>query len=730
MRRFRSVLGLGIVIAAIGIGLRPTGVGVWLEDEFALPCLFTVRGPVEPPRNVVVVSIDKTSADQLGLRKDEWPPPRHIHARVIRSLSRHGVSAIIMDVFFKDQRTLAEDDDLAHAIAESGKVALFESVDRLRYNGSEIIQTRSPIPLFREAALATAVFPLPEGAHVRHFWTFFDATAGRVPTLPSVALQLHTLPHIGHLVSALQKGSGTLSDLPGRVATVDESRQMMTVLHRELGSHSDAATRTLRSLEQETEDGLTNEERSGLAALVRLYAGDDVRYLNFYGPPGTIRTIPFHKLLIDTENSKLDLRGAVVFIGEGAVQLPNADQRDTYRTVYSDNGVDLSGAEIGATAFANLLTSQTLRRLPFLAEIAVLSVFGVLAAFVTRRLPWFYAAGTVLALGGAYSAFGQYLFANHAVLVPLGIPVLVQIPLSLFAAVLSRYRRVRKQVAGEIEPGARPELVQGVCLSTDIENYVTASAGMDPSDLAALMGEYFDGISKLVTRRHGLMLGRAGDSAMCVWVAPPGDSAISRLLGMSASRESGERPSDVRARENACQAALEIEETVDRFNERHAIPLRTRIGLHVGKVALGDVGGEYHVVGDIPNTASRIEGLNRLLGTTILASDSVVRGLQDLCVRPVGRFELAGRPGELAIVEISDRSISSDQTTGELHERFAEALAVFATGNLAQAGELFQTLVDRYPSDGPARYYQRLCTGHSSIALSAGGPPVIRIESK
>ena len=149
------------------------------------------------------------------------------------------------------------------------------------------------------------------------------------------------------------------------------------------------------------------------------------------------------------------------------------------------------------------------------------------------------------------------------------------------------------------------------------------------------------------------MLGRAGDSAMCVWVAPPGDSAISRLLGMSASRESGERPSDVRARENACQAALEIEETVDRFNERHAIPLRTRIGLHVGKVALGDVGGEYHVVGDIPNTASRIQGLNRLLGTTILASDSVVRGLQDLCVRPVGRFELAGRPGELAIVEIS-----------------------------------------------------------------------------
>lgn len=729
MRRFRSVLGLGIVIAAIGIGLRPTGVGVWLEDEFALACLFTVRGPVEPPRNVVVVSIDKTSSDQLGLRKDEWPPPRHIHAGVIRSLSRHGVSAIIMDVFFKDQRTLAEDGDLAQAIAESGKVALFESVERLRYNGSEIIQTRSPIPLFREAALATAVFPLPEGANVRHFWTFFDATAGRVPTLPAVALQLHTLPHISHLVSAVQKGSSPLSGLPGRVANVDEFRQMMTVLHRELGSHSDAATRTLRSLEPETEDGLTNEERSGLAALVRLYAGDDVRYLNFYGPPGTIRTIPFHKLLIDTENSKLDLKGAVVFIGEGAVQLPSADQRDTYRTVYSDNGVDLSGAEIGATAFANLLTSKTLRRLPLLAEIAVLFVFGVLAAFVTRGLPWFYAAGAALALGGAHSAFGQYLFANHAVLVPLGIPVLVQIPLSLFAAVLSRYRRVRKQVAGEIEPGARPELVQGVCLSTDIENYVTASAGMDPSDLAALMGEYYDGISKLVIRRHGLMLGRAGDSAMCVWVVSHGDSAISRLFGMSVSRES-RAPSDVRARENACQAALEIQETVDRFNERHAIPLRTRIGLHVGKVAMGDVGGEYHVVGDVPNTASRIEGLNKQLGTTILASDGVVSALPGLSARPVGRFLLAGRPGDLAIVEIPDRSSAANPATSDLHTHFAEALAAFETGDLTRAGELFQTLATRYPSDGPAHYYQRICTGHTAVVVSADGLPIIRIDSK
>ena len=365
------------------------------------PCV----GPVEPPRDVAVVSIDKTSLDQLGLTKDVWPPSRHIHARVIRSLSRHGVSAIVMDVFFKVRRTAAEDDDLAKAIAESGNVALFESVERIRFAGGEIVQTRSPIEPFRDAALATAAFPLPDWTAVRFFWSFVDATAGKVPTLPAVALQIYALPHLDRLRSLLgQVGAGNLTDLPSRVTTGEDSRRLMNVLRRDLGSHPDAARRALTVLEHGTEDGLTAGERSVLAALVRLYAGGDTHYLNFYGPPGHIRTIPFHRLLSDSENSRLDLKGAVVFVGEGASEfLSNADQRDTYRTDYSDDGVDLSGAEIAATAFANLLTNRTLRRVSFGAEAGILICFGLVAAVLARILPAFYAAGAILALGCAHT---------------------------------------------------------------------------------------------------------------------------------------------------------------------------------------------------------------------------------------------------------------------------------------------------------------------------------------
>jgi adenylate cyclase len=724
MPRLRRVVGVGVLIAIIGIGLRPTAIGVWLEDHLALAWLFSVRGPVEPPANVIVVSIDKSSSDQLGLKKDSWPPPRHVHASVVRSLSRLGVAAIVMDVFFKDRRTPAEDEDLAKAIAESGKVALFENVDRLNYAGGEIVQRRSPISLFRDAAVATAVFPLPDGDDVRVFWTFFDATSARVATLPSVALQIHALPLLGPLRSILESAGINLTNLPNRVVTVDDTQRLMAALRREL-SDRDAARRTLRSIEQETIAGLTLDQRRELSALVRLYSGADLRYLNFYGPPGRIKTIPFHELLVDRQQHPLDLRGAVAFVGEGAVQLlTNSDQHDTYRTVYSNNGIDLSGAEIAATAFANLLTNRTLRRIPFLAEAAILCAFALLAAFLGLSLPWLFGGAAVLLFGFVYYAVAQYGFSHQALLIPLGVPLFVQIPAGLVIAGLTRYRHIRKQVAGEVEPGAPPELVHAVCLSTDIENYVTASAAMEPGDLARLMSEYYEELSRLVRQRKGLMMGRAGDSVMCVWSG-------SRIKpGSRGKRDQRDRASDERARENACHAALEIRDTIEQFNTRHATPLRTRIGLHIGQVAMGGVGGEYHVVGDVPNTASRIEGLNKLLGTTILASESVVRDQQALCVRRLGRFILAGRPGELGIEEILGRLNDVDQTTRDRCERFASALAVFETGDLARAGALFHAMTEAYPADGPARYYQRLCSGNPAVSAAAGTAPVIRVESK
>ena len=104
-------------------------------------------------------------------------------------------------------------------------------------------------------------------------------------------------------------------------------------------------------------------KRQLLAALAALYAGPDHYYINFYGPPGTVRTIPYESLLQGGGGKAPaptgDLTNHMVFVGYSDLYDP--DQPDRFYTSFTGkDGVDLSGVEIMATAYANLLSRRTL----------------------------------------------------------------------------------------------------------------------------------------------------------------------------------------------------------------------------------------------------------------------------------------------------------------------------------------------------------------------------------
>ena len=223
MRLRKSIL-LGLLVAALGMLLRPTSLGVRLEEEVGLRWLFALRGPVAPPPDVIVVSIDKGSAQQLGMEPGAWPPPRRIHAAIIRSLHRHGVSAIVMDVWFEGHRVPEDDDELARAMAESGNVVLVQRVDRPRIPGAGVSTEllKSPITQFQQSAISLAPFPLPRTSPTPVFWPFFDTPAGIVATLPAVALQIHALPILDRLLSVLRAGWRQLRRRARRVTSVED----------------------------------------------------------------------------------------------------------------------------------------------------------------------------------------------------------------------------------------------------------------------------------------------------------------------------------------------------------------------------------------------------------------------------------------------------------------------------------------------------------------------------
>ena len=81
----------------------------------------------------------------------------------------------------------------------------------------------------------------------------------------------------------------------------------------------------------------------------------------------------------------------------------------------------------------------------------------------------------------------------------------------------------------------------------------------------------------------------------------------------------------------------------------------TRVGVHAGPAMVGNFGGnrffDYTAYGDTINTASRLEAVNKLLGTRICVSAAVAGGMPDFRGRPVGDLVLRGRSEPLRAYE-------------------------------------------------------------------------------
>ena len=254
----------------------------------------------------------------------------------------------------------------------------------------------------------------------------------------------------------------------------------------------------------------------------------------------------------------------------------------------------------------------------------------------------------------------------------------------------------------------------GVCLATDVQGYTTLSETLQPNALAALMNEYFEALFEPIIRRNGIVTGVAGDGVMSVWAAPNPDTL---------------------ARGQAALAALDSLRRIDAFNETHAPRLLpTRFGLHAGWMVLGNVGGAghfaYNAVGNIPNTASRIEGLNKHLRTRVLATEEVVGGLRHLLVRRIGVFRLKGKSDAVSVYEILC-PLTSAGTPDQLRcEAYAQALTCFEDRRWCVAEQRFEALLDEFPGDGPARFMLGVCQRYRAYPPPPEADTVIRLLEK
>ncbi len=200
MTHLFKALVLGVFIGIIGLVIALIPFGLALEEDAGLTVLFKMRGARQNPLDVVVIGLDKRSAEKMNLPPDidEWP--RSIHTNIIETLARHNAAVIAVDIFFAKSHSLKDDTLFADSIRKARSVVLVESLVREKkpltdQNGITagdvtIEKNMPPISPLASSSVALAPFPLPKvPVKISQYWTFKTA-AGDTPTLPVIAFQI------------------------------------------------------------------------------------------------------------------------------------------------------------------------------------------------------------------------------------------------------------------------------------------------------------------------------------------------------------------------------------------------------------------------------------------------------------------------------------------------------------------------------------------------------------
>lgn len=662
-----NLLGLALGLSAVLLGLTPEL--ALLEESVGLKLLFALRGPRTPPAQVATLAIDRNSATVLRTPDDPALWPRGLHAEALLRLKAAGAAVVVFDIFFGEPRD-AQDAALVQALSEAGNAFLAAMLRLKHVQGLAYMEVlEPPVPALAEAALGHAPFLLAQGVEAKRFLPW-HGEHDEHPTLPLLALRRY------------------LDGIPP----------------------NDADSVRLQAI----------------AGMDRILVQRGPRTFDHYGPAGTIPRLSYARLLSAAIDELPDLRGKIVVLGY-------AENFQSEESLLFSPYSTVSTMELTATALANLLENRTVRLLfdAWTQAVWLLALGLILGAMARRarmvRYASFIVLGAAIYLGVAVALFGLW-----GACLPLVLPLFWLAPLALLGRLVANYRR-RAREHSQIHAAIRrfipvdvasrlihPEgqldwdgrLCYGICLASDAGQYTALAERTEPMALGALMNAYYARLFPLVTGHGGQVSDVVGDAMMALWL---GDEC------------------DVELHRRALRAALMMQEAVADFERERGVHLPLRIGLHCGPMRVGFVGaiehGEYRAVGDTVNTAARLEGLNKLLGTRVLASEWLLAGCGNYPSRALGSFLLAGKSRPVPVHEVLWPDGEFDKPARlSACARFGAALALFQEERWLDAWEAFEALAGEAPEDGPTRFYRDAAWARLQQPESEPTEAVIRME--
>ena len=240
---------------------------------------------------------------------------------------------------------------------------------------------------------------------------------------------------------------------------------------------------------------------------------------------------------------------------------------------------------------------------------------------------------------------------------------------------------------------------------SDISNFSGIGEQLTASNLVRLLNRYFTASTEAIRGHHGIVDKFIGDGVMAFWASPFSE-------GESHARD-------------ACHACLDLQESFRRVGReiseitglRRNVPsFLVRMALATGDTVIGTVGSDttksFTVIGDTVNIASRLEGVNKIYGTTMLINEDCYRlAERDIEAREIDLVTVFGKVEPVRIYELQGRSGTLDPKTSKLNNVYADALQLYREQKWKEAEGAFRECLRIRENDGPSlEFLTRIAT--------------------
>lgn len=449
-------------------------------------------------------------------------------------------------------------------------------------------------------------------------------------------------------------------------------------------------------------------------------AGKDTGLINYYGPPGSLKTVSYYQAMEwETHLSEEIFRDRLVFVGfmtRTAAEI-YGKVTDHYPVPFTRSaGQSMAGVEIHATIAGNIIQDSFIRPMPGKLVIPTSVILSLIFMFLFYSIRPGVGAGLLLVLLFGLFTLSYLLFVHYNCYMPVQffcVPILCCYLVTPFVQYFKLWREkvfIRKAFASYVAPTVVKEILKSpetlvlggeereiTAFFSDVAGFTAIAEKLSPVQLVGLLNEFLTEMTRIILDHGGTLDKFEGDAIIAFWGAP---------VSMENHAEA------------ACRASvlmqLRLAELRRKWREGGNPELRMRIGICSGKAVVGNMGSkdrmDYTMMGDTVNTAARLEGANKVYGTSSLISDSALRSLGELFfTREIDTVILMGKKAPVTVHELLGLKEEVGDTVKRGVGLYEKGLHAYRSRKWDSAIVLFRAAMENIQDDGPSDVMMERC---------------------